>query len=815
MASPRPKAMAPRGAALLLLGLLVLAPFHPADGQGSVVPFVGQQRCDPVPVRYVMCIELLNRDPAIQNVRSNLYRIAWRPVAHNFSGNFLYDALIVGGLPTVAGQQIRAVVLLYDGVTVSKIFDKEQPQFLDVAWAPGGTYALAVTDSKAIYRIDPPNATRPEYKFTNLWDDCSHVKIQGCHDAFFQGKHVSFNDRDGYAWISGSSLLQYDGTDLTLVEGGANIAYRAVSWNPSGTLALLSALVCVDPNNLGNDIACPQNLTASQIVPARIILADPATNRLCEVYTYGHYNVQRAEVNDITWAPDGSYALIYGDDAFHGTILRFDARVPANGTASNGCPQLGGAFRYLASEKEEGEFNSMSIHPTSGRYMVAAGAGKELWEGERQGEVFYDVLGEHDILLGAKGTIYYGVAWDPTGNYVLVGGFDGRLYKFMPATVPWTRVATPKNNTLVTGDVLVGGRSFAPSQFDNVSRVEVNVVGPDGALGWKPANLSAPFRGVTNWTYTWPASLQQVNQFYTIQVRAFLGDAMSNQANRTVRLVSTGGMSPPTFDAIPPTSATGDFAVSWAPIDRPGVEYDLEEAAIAVAGQGSIVLTQDYAFAGDERLVYNGTGRRVDIADKTDGQYFYRVRARTADAVSTWSPATSITVAIDSDGDGVADAREAACGSVVSSTTSTCDDIDGDGTPNAGDAFPLDFNEAKDSDGDGYGDKADLFPLDHREWADSDRDAYGDNAERRLSSDPFSAQSTPESDDDADGCLNKDEADSHTDAKDPSSHPDFCARAGAPKPGGQGTPDVGAWALVGLAGAALALRRRGGTRPRA
>ena len=56
-------------------------------------------------------------------------------------------------------------------------------------------------------------------------------------------------------------------------------------------------------------------------------------------------------------------------------------------------------------------------------------------------------------------------------------------------------------------------------------------------------------------------------------------------------------------------------------------------------------------------------------------------------------------------------------------------DSDGDGIPDALDAFPDDPTEQSDSDGDGVGDNTDAFPADPTESVDSDGDGTGDNAD--------------------------------------------------------------------------------------
>ena len=72
-------------------------------------------------------------------------------------------------------------------------------------------------------------------------------------------------------------------------------------------------------------------------------------------------------------------------------------------------------------------------------------------------------------------------------------------------------------------------------------------------------------------------------------------------------------------------------------------------------------------------------------------------------------------------------------------------DHDGDGYPDAEDAFPYDATEWIDTDKDGQGDNSDSFPNDADEWADTDLDGVGDN------SDAFPTDSTQWADGDGDG----------------------------------------------------------------
>ena len=91
-------------------------------------------------------------------------------------------------------------------------------------------------------------------------------------------------------------------------------------------------------------------------------------------------------------------------------------------------------------------------------------------------------------------------------------------------------------------------------------------------------------------------------------------------------------------------------------------------------------------------------------------------------AGDTDSDGIANTVDRDDDGDGVPDAVDA-----FHLDSAEWMDTDGDGTGDNADALPLDPRERLDTDGDGVPDSRDVFPDNPREWADYDGSGIGDN----------------------------------------------------------------------------------------
>lgn len=174
-------------------------------------------------------------------------------------------------------------------------------------------------------------------------------------------------------------------------------------------------------------------------------------------------------------------------------------------------------------------------------------------------------------------------------------------------------------------------------------------------------------------------------------------------------------------------------------------------------------------FDGETQI--NGDQAISVFAGKTDGVFLdwepqsWGTRTITIKVIP-WEPdiddpnnnsvSEKVYVEQDTDHDGIANRVDA--------------DIDGDGTVNEKDAFPLNPKEWEDTDGDGVGDNADLdddndsypdtedaIPKDPTEYQDSDKDGIGDNADL---------------DDDNDGVLDTDEVKLGLDPKNPDTDSD-------------------------------------------
>ena len=163
-----------------------------------------------------------------------------------------------------------------------------------------------------------------------------------------------------------------------------------------------------------------------------------------------------------------------------------------------------------------------------------------------------------------------------------------------------------------------------------------------------------------------------------------------------------------------------------------------------------------------------GSNLRITPVARFDSERLLAVGGTTGIAMTT-NGGDGIPPNPDSDGDGVPDADDAFPNDPTETVDTDGDGIgnnadpddDGDGVPDAQDAFPLNRNESRDTDGDGIGDNAD---------PDDDGDRISDADELRVGLDPLDPADA-DLDSDLDGYSNRDEVAAGTDIRDPDSNP--------------------------------------------
>ena len=166
--------------------------------------------------------------------------------------------------------------------------------------------------------------------------------------------------------------------------------------------------------------------------------------------------------------------------------------------------------------------------------------------------------------------------------------------------------------------------------------------------------------------------------------------------------------------------------------------------AVRTAAGGELAGVQVIAGGAYHSLALLGDGTLFAWGDNSSGQLGSgpgadrRVATPVTDAAG--QPIANLPhAALDSDGDGIADTRDN-CPTIANpgqedldrdGLGNACDpDADGDGVPNAQDAFPLDPTESVDTDGDGIGNNAD--PDDDNDGVPDAQDAYPLDPTRHL-----------------------------------------------------------------------------------
>jgi len=183
--------------------------------------------------------------------------------------------------------------------------------------------------------------------------------------------------------------------------------------------------------------------------------------------------------------------------------------------------------------------------------------------------------------------------------------------------------------------------------------------------------------GINSSAYTLTSA--DAHAYITVVVTADDGNGGSNSATSAISIVANTA---PSLSGTPATSVLVNTDYNFSP-----VSHDVDGDPLTYA------ITNKPDWANFDSLSGALTGKPTGIAL---GDYASIVISVSDGTITTSTPAFSIKVTIDTDGDGIIDSIDS--------------DDDNDGVDDVDDAFPLDDTESIDTDGDGVGDNADDTP---------------------------------------------------------------------------------------------------------
>ncbi|MFH0816177.1 MAG: ABC transporter substrate-binding protein [Methanobacteriota archaeon] len=239
---------------------------------------------------------------------------------------------------------------------------------------------------------------------------------------------------------------------------------------------------------------------------------------------------------------------------------------------------------------------------------------------------------------------------------------------------------------------------------------------------------ASPAAGTTGEAFG--ASASATDNFVLASVRVIYWFGSGSEANVSMVLTGTGVYGsaipapPDSVDALHYRIAAVDAAGNWISTASKSIQIIDNDPPSADAGS-------DIAVNESSTASFDGSGSadNIGVANYTwtfnDGTGNLTIYGASPTHNFT-APGTYIVTLVARDAAGNEDSDTV----VVIVNALVPADSDGDGVPDAEDAFPDDSAEWLDSDGDGVGDNGDAFPNDPAEWADSDGDGIGDNADQ-------------------------------------------------------------------------------------
>ena len=274
-------------------------------------------------------------------------------------------------------------------------------------------------------------------------------------------------------------------------------------------------------------------------------------------------------------------------------------------------------------------FISIPSSSTSGSFTISWGASStgaatsyKLYEStssDFSGQTLvHDAAGTSKALSGrGNGTYYYRVmACNASGCSAYRAGGNA-LSVTLPPSSP-ASISVPSTSTTGSYTISWGSASGTVTAYELYEATDATFSGQ--VLVHNDSTMSTLLSGRGNGTY-----------YY--RVRACNGPACSGYRTGGNATAVTLPPSVPASISVPSTNNTGSYTVSWGSSTGKVTAYKLYEATTS-------------SFSG-QALVYSGTSRSKVISGKTDGAYYYRVRACNGSACSgyrTGANPTSVTL---------------------------------------------------------------------------------------------------------------------------------------------------------------------------
>jgi hypothetical protein len=589
--------------------------------------------------------------------------VTWRSVAFHPNQT---QATLVGAWED--GDTTHSLIAQWTpGTGLEEVYNRSGPALVDVDVRSDGTQVVVGLRDTILY--GQPGDYRDVWEESRFADDDRNLT--------FYGLGTSFSSDDSFALVSGSSLLRVDANgSLEVVHSGEGAFFRSIDFNPASDYALVEAAVQREDDAVLGTVWRTNGYAEM--------------TREDNVAIYGRFQRGDALLNAISFAPNGTFATSAGRDGPGASFMTWSADRLDCHDHENRSECHDHSYRYMGAGKPAGPATCIDWHP-EGEYALVTGLEQ-------------DVLGYADDRMWAplvhQGPDLLGCAFAHDGSRALAVGHNGTVVEVTPGEGPLVRVLDPKPGRLAQPGTdqrfLVGvlDRSADPAS-DVTGHVEAN-----GSV--QQAAPSGPWWKLTVNT----SDVEDGRHHLVVNASGPAGEA----STRFPFLVNTDAFQPGTPEIQAPTGLEGTnrdsdglFTINWAPVEGP-IVYQIEQQRRGESTNAT-------------QIIEAGSDANETVRVDGDGTYFFRVRASNSHATGNWSEPVSVEVVLDSDDDGVPDAR-------------------------------------------------DPQPHTPNEWGDPDGDGLATDVELEQCSDPYEASSTPTTDDDGDGIPNGIECEQGSDPRD-------------------------------------------------